>query len=140
MRRSLRRHGSGWLGLEGGDLYHEGGPAATNRQRPARGIAPRQWHWHRRAAALAAARYHVANNRRPALRGTPMPRPICATIDLSSLRNNLAVARAHAGSAKVWCVVKADAYGHGLDNAVRAWRDLADGFALLDLDLSLIHI
>ena len=63
-----------------------------------------------------------------------MPRPICATIDLSSLRNNLAVARAHAGSAKVWCVVKADAYGHGLDNAVRAWRDLADGFALLDLD------
>lgn len=63
-----------------------------------------------------------------------MPRPICATIDLSSLRNNLAVARAHAGSAKVWCVVKADAYGHGLENAASAWRDLADGFALLDLD------
>ncbi len=63
-----------------------------------------------------------------------MPRPIRATIDLSSLRNNLAVARAHAASAKCWCVVKANAYGHGLHNAATAWRDLADGFALLDLD------
>ena len=63
-----------------------------------------------------------------------MPRPIFATIDLSGLRNNLAVARSHAGSARVWCVVKADAYGHGLQNAAAAWRDTADGFALLDLD------
>lgn len=63
-----------------------------------------------------------------------MPRPIRATIDLRSLRNNLAVARAHAGSARVWCVVKANAYGHGLAGAMAAWGDSADGFALLDLD------
>jgi alanine racemase len=63
-----------------------------------------------------------------------MPRPISADIDLSSLRNNLAIARAHAASARVWCVVKANAYGHGLGNAASAWRDRADGFALLDLD------
>ncbi|MGB7991447.1 MAG: alanine racemase [Candidatus Methylophosphatis roskildensis] len=63
-----------------------------------------------------------------------MPRPISATIDLASLRNNLAAARSHAGGARVWCVVKANAYGHGIGNAATAWRDTADGFALLDLD------
>lgn len=63
-----------------------------------------------------------------------MPRPIRATIDISSLRNNLAVARSHSGSARTWCVVKANAYGHGLANAAAAWRDSADGFALLDLN------
>lgn len=62
-----------------------------------------------------------------------MPRPILATIDLSGLRNNLAVARSHAGSARVWCVVKANAYGHGIENAATAWRGTADGFALLDI-------
>jgi hypothetical protein len=41
---------------------------------------------------------------------TFMPRPLVATIDISALRHNLAVARRHAGSAKVWAVVKADAY------------------------------
>ena len=33
----------------------------------------------------------------------------------------------------MWAVIKADAYGHGLTRAVRAFTD-ADGFALLDLD------
>jgi alanine racemase len=62
-----------------------------------------------------------------------MPRPILATIDIAALRHNLAVARRHAGARKVWAVVKANAYGHGLERAVQGFAD-ADGLALLDLE------
>ncbi|MFZ5541755.1 MAG: alanine racemase [Pseudomonadota bacterium] len=61
-----------------------------------------------------------------------MPRPILATIDLAAMRHNLAQARARAGRRKVWAVVKANAYGHGIERAVRAFAE-ADGLALLDL-------
>ena len=60
-----------------------------------------------------------------------MPRPIGATINSAALAHNLAIARQHAGAAKIWAVVKANAYGHGLLRTVQALRD-ADGFALLD--------
>lgn len=63
-----------------------------------------------------------------------MTRPIRATIDLSALRHNFGVARGHAGRAKLWAVVKANAYGHGLDRAVGALADLTDGFALIELE------
>jgi alanine racemase len=62
-----------------------------------------------------------------------MPRPIRATFDLAAFARNLAVARARAGGARIWAVVKANAYGHGLVRTARA-LDAADGFALLDLD------
>jgi alanine racemase len=62
-----------------------------------------------------------------------MPRPIFASIDLSALRHNLAVARSHAGARRVWAVVKANAYGHGIERAVRGFA-AADGLALLDLE------
>jgi alanine racemase len=62
-----------------------------------------------------------------------MPRPIRATIDLSALQHNLGVARRHAGTRRVWAVVKANAYGHGIENAVQAFQQ-ADGLALLDLE------
>jgi alanine racemase len=61
-----------------------------------------------------------------------MPRPIAATIHLDALRDNLARLRAAAGDAKVWAVVKANAYGHGIERVYDAMRG-ADGFALLDL-------
>jgi len=67
-----------------------------------------------------------------------MPRPIQARIDLAALRHNYLVARERlagaARSANAWAVVKADAYGHGLIRTATALADLADGFALLDLD------
>jgi alanine racemase len=66
-------------------------------------------------------------------RHPPMPRPILASIYLSALQHNLAVARRHAGARRVWAVVKANAYGHGLEVAVQAFQQ-ADGLALLDLD------
>lgn len=63
-----------------------------------------------------------------------MSRPIRATIDRSALRNNFGIARRHAGAAKLWAVVKANAYGHGLTRVADALADLADGFALIELE------
>jgi len=60
-----------------------------------------------------------------------MPRPIRATISAGALERNLHIAKAHAKGAKVWAVVKANAYGHGLERAARAFA-AADGFAVLD--------
>ena len=60
-----------------------------------------------------------------------MPRPIRATISRAALAHNLTVAKRHAGRAKVWAVIKANAYGHGIERAARAF-EAADGFAVLD--------
>ena len=62
-----------------------------------------------------------------------MPRPILATIQTAALRHNMARLRAAAPDAKVWAVVKANAYGHGIERAFEGLR-AADGFALLDFD------
>ena len=61
-----------------------------------------------------------------------MPRPIEALIHPSALAHNLARARAATPDARLWAVVKADAYGHGIERAFEGLRS-ADGFALLDL-------
>jgi len=61
----------------------------------------------------------------------PMPRPIRATINISALAHNLALARRQAGPAKIWAVLKANAYGHGLLRAARGLAG-ADGYAVLD--------
>ena len=62
-----------------------------------------------------------------------MPRPIQATIHTAALRHNLDRMRRAAPDAKVWAVVKANAYGHGIERVFDGLRG-ADGFALLDLD------
>ena len=66
-----------------------------------------------------------------------MPRPISATISVSALTHNLATVRRHldqtAAAAQglppsIWAVIKANAYGHGIEQAVagsprrRGWR------------------
>ena len=61
-----------------------------------------------------------------------MPRPILATVHTEALRHNLLRLRAAAGDARVWAIVKANAYGHGIERAFEGLRG-ADGFALLDL-------
>ena len=61
-----------------------------------------------------------------------MPRPILATVHPEALRHNLERARHFAPDARVWAVVKANAYGHGIERCFDALRS-ADGFALLDL-------
>lgn len=61
-----------------------------------------------------------------------MPRPIEALVHTQALAGNLQRLRLAAGDARVWAVVKADAYGHGIERVYPALMG-ADGFALLDL-------
>ena len=61
-----------------------------------------------------------------------MPRPIEALIHRAALAHNLGRARQAAPDARLWAVVKADAYGHRIELAFDGLRG-ADGFALLDL-------
>ena len=61
-----------------------------------------------------------------------MPRPVEALIHTEALAHNLRRARTAAPGAKVWAVVKANAYGHGIECAYPGLKG-ADGFALLDL-------
>jgi alanine racemase len=61
-----------------------------------------------------------------------MPRPISATVHPAALQHNLAQARVRAPDARVWAVVKANAYGHGIERCFDALRS-ADGFAMIDL-------
>lgn len=60
-------------------------------------------------------------------------RPTLARIDLGALRHNLRLAKRHAAKSKAFAVVKANAYGHGLLRAARAF-DEADGFAVIELE------
>jgi alanine racemase len=62
-----------------------------------------------------------------------MPRPIQAHIHTDALAHNLSRARSCAPHAKVWAVIKANAYGHRIEHAYPGLRG-ADGFALLDLN------
>ena len=62
-----------------------------------------------------------------------MPRPIQAFIHPAALQHNLARLRQAAPDARLWAVVKANAYGHGIERVYDSLR-AADGFALLDLD------
>ena len=62
-----------------------------------------------------------------------MSRPIQATVSLSALRHNYGVAKRAAPRSKVLAVVKANAYGHGIDRVGRALAE-ADGFGTLEID------
>ena len=73
-----------------------------------------------------------------------MPRPIVAHISQSALQHNLQVVRdrlIHSSpspvqSPRVWAVIKANAYGHGIERAVQAFHS-ADGLAMLDMEEAL---
>ncbi len=60
-------------------------------------------------------------------------RPIRATIDLAAMRHNLALARARAPRSRVWAVIKANAYGHGIERAASAFG-AADGLAMVEIE------
>ena len=61
-----------------------------------------------------------------------MERPILASMDIEAMRHNLTRIRELAPQTKVWSVIKANAYGHGFDAALKG-LSLTDGFALLDI-------
>jgi len=60
-------------------------------------------------------------------------RPTKATISLAALRHNYAAAKRAAPRSKVFAVVKANAYGHGIERVTRALAG-ADGFATVELE------
>ncbi|CAB3883248.1 alanine racemase [Achromobacter piechaudii] len=71
-----------------------------------------------------------------------MPRPISATVSVSALAHNLATVRRHLEQTaaavgglppSIWAVIKANAYGHGIEQAVTGFSK-AQGLAMLDLD------
>lgn len=62
-----------------------------------------------------------------------MTRPIRAEISASALRHNYHFAKRLAPGSQVFAVVKANAYGHGIERVARALHD-ADAFATLELD------
>ena len=62
-----------------------------------------------------------------------MSRPIQSHISPEALRHNYAAARRAAPGSRVLAVVKANAYGHGLERVAKALQG-ADGFAIVELD------
>lgn len=60
-----------------------------------------------------------------------MPRPISATIHLDSIAHNISLVCSKARSSRIWAVVKANAYGHGIENVYPA-LEAAHGVALLE--------
>jgi alanine racemase len=62
-----------------------------------------------------------------------MPRPIVAQIHPDAVSHNLSLVKQCASRSRAWAVVKANAYGHGIDRVFPALAN-ADGIALLDLD------
>jgi alanine racemase len=67
-----------------------------------------------------------------------MPRPLTCEISIAAMRHNLDRVRQYFSEVRkapigVWSVVKADAYGHGLGNAVKAFAT-SDGLALVEVD------
>ena len=63
-------------------------------------------------------------------------RPLVAHIDLAAITHNYALARQCAPGRQALAVVKADAYGHGLEPVVAALSD-ADGFAVACIEEAL---
>lgn len=71
-----------------------------------------------------------------------MPRPIQLLLSSAALTHNLAVVRQRLAEAStrlqrpaphIWAVIKANAYGHGIDLGVQAFAQ-ADGLAMLDFN------
>jgi alanine racemase len=62
-----------------------------------------------------------------------MSRPIHATVSATALRHNYWAAKRAAPRSKVFAVVKANGYGHGIERVGRAIPD-ADGFATLEIE------
>ncbi len=57
-------------------------------------------------------------------------RPTYAVVSLGRLRANLAAVKAHAAPARVMAILKANAYGHGLEAVARCLAPQADAFGV----------
>ncbi|WP_211080613.1 alanine racemase, partial [Enterobacteriaceae endosymbiont of Donacia semicuprea] len=64
-------------------------------------------------------------------------RPILATINSNALKNNFKIIKNIIGKTKIWSVLKANAYGHGIKNIFPILKK-SDGFAVLTLEEAII--
>lgn len=64
-----------------------------------------------------------------------MPRPIRATIHPQAIDHNIQRVRTatHTAGSRIWAVIKANAYGHGIERVYSGLKN-ADGLAMLDFD------
>ena len=81
-------------------------------------------------------RVTAATMRAAIVRATVLSRPAQVTVNLDHLRHNFALARHHAGAARVMAMVKANAYGHGAVAVARA-LSAADAFGVAGLEEAL---
>ncbi|MGK9156166.1 alanine racemase [Acinetobacter radioresistens] len=65
-----------------------------------------------------------------------MSRPISLIIHPDAMIHNLSIAKHYSGENKLFAVVKANAYGHRIENSYDAFKT-ADGFALLEISEAL---
>lgn len=49
------------------------------------------------------------------------------------MEHNLTIARKHSPTSKLWAIIKADGYGHGLERSMRGFYK-ADGLAVIEID------
>ena len=63
-----------------------------------------------------------------------MSRPLVAYIDLMAVRHNYAQIKKRIGDVKVLAVIKANAYGHGVQEVANALKEDVAGFALLEIE------
>ena len=60
----------------------------------------------------------------------PSYRPAKARINLNAIKHNLNIAKSRAGTARVLTVIKADAYGHGLEAVAMSLQQETDEFGV----------
>jgi alanine racemase len=61
----------------------------------------------------------------------------CAEVDLDAIRRNGRIIRAAFPQKRILCVLKADAYGHGISGVLPAMEDFADEYAVATVDEAL---
>ena len=57
-----------------------------------------------------------------------------AEVDLDAIRRNGRIVRASFPTERILCVLKADAYGHGIVGVLPAMEDFADEYAVATVD------
>lgn len=63
-----------------------------------------------------------------------MTRPIRVEIDLAAIRHNYLKVKEKAPHSQAYATIKANAYGHGVLEVAQALQDIADGYALLNIE------
>ncbi len=67
-----------------------------------------------------------------------MIRPLYSILNINNLKKNLLIIRSMSKKKKIWLVLKANAYGHGIKNIYNYIYDKVDGFAVVTLNEAIL--